>query len=291
MNAWPIAAMTNARCLLHCPLGVPGSGRVRYGAAMTLWRDGLLSEPQLEVYREAAAHDARDPAPILAERHLPPVPALPEASPLAGLYHALRDYLLALDHPGAAEVRTGLPPDPGRPSAPRSNGNTVVDRWLAPALATLDDGHLGLAQAIAAAAPLLEWQRYDAYPPDEIGPAFAEGHAFAPVLGDGAPFAADDFDMGLFLIAPGLLYRDHAHPAPELYAPLTGPHGWRFGADRPLVMKPAHMPVWNPPEQPHLTRVGSLPFLAIYVWTRDVTLPARILPATDWDRLEMLPDV
>ena len=70
-----------------------------------------------------------------------------------------------------------------------------------------------------------------------------------------------------------------------------GPHGWRFGADRPLVMKPAHMPVWNPPEQPHLTRVGPLPFLAIYVWTRDVTLPARILPSTDWDRLEMLPDV
>ena len=30
-------------------------------------------------------------------------------------------------------------------------------------------------------------------------------------------------------------------------APLTGPHGWRFGPRRPLTLESAHHPVWNPP--------------------------------------------
>ncbi len=57
--------------LIQAPLGEPGSGRVRYGAAMALYQAGKLSEAQLEVYREASAHDGRDPAFMLAERGLP----------------------------------------------------------------------------------------------------------------------------------------------------------------------------------------------------------------------------
>ncbi len=47
--------------------------------------------------------------------------------------------------------------------------------------------------------------------------------------------------MGLFVIAPHVLYRDHAHAAPELYLPLTGPHGWRF-APGPAQCPPAQCP-------------------------------------------------
>ncbi|MDZ7908534.1 MAG: dimethylsulfonioproprionate lyase family protein [Gemmobacter sp.] len=119
-------------------------------------------------------------------------------------------------------------------------------------------------------------------------PAFADGHAFASLLGEAAPIPAQDFDLGLFLIAPHVLYRDHAHAAPELYAPLTGPHGWRFGPGRPLVLKPAHQPVWNPPQRPHLTKVGALPFLCLFAWTREVNSPARVIPADDWPALEAL---
>ena len=106
------------------------------------------------------------------------------------------------------------------------------------------------------------------------------------LLGGEGPFAAHDFDLGLFLIAPDVLYRDHRHAAPELYAPLTGPHGWRFGTGRPLIVKPAHQPVWNPPNQPHLTKVGRVPFLCLFVWTKDVNKPADVIAANDWAMLE-----
>lgn len=274
--------MTDSAAFLHAPLGLPGSGRVRYGAAMALYQAGKISAEVLEVYRIAAAHDARDPFADLYDRGLP----VPE-HPLHQLYTAARDYLLTLDHPGAAEVRAGLPLDPGPlyPRPPRAN--PVADRWLNPALAAA--GPTALASAIRTAASLLDWVTYDAYPRNQIGEAFATGHAFASIRGEAAPFAARDFDLGIFLIAPHVLYRDHHHAAPELYAPLTGPHSWRFGPGQPLAVKPAHAPVWNPPHQPHLTKVGAVPFLCLFVWTRDVNQTAQVIPAEDWPDLEGTP--
>jgi hypothetical protein len=280
--------MTDPLALLHSPLGQPGSGRVRYGAAMALWREGRISDAVLEVYRIASAHDRRDPLAALREQGLaPPPPPIAETS-MKAFYSAARDYLLALDHPGAAEVRAGLPADPGPEHAVAAGRNAVVDRWLLPTVQALAETHPVLAGAISDAAAGLAWVTYDAYPRQLIGESFATGHAFASILGGDAPFAAKDFDLGIFLIAPGVLYRDHHHAAPELYAPLTGPHGWRFGSGRPVQVKPAHQPVWNPAFQPHLTKVGPTPFLCLFVWTRDVNEPAKVIPADDWDALETM---
>jgi len=278
--------MTGVLNLLHAPLGQPGSGRLRYGAAMALWRDGLISAEVLEVYRVASAHDARDPLDVLARLGLPLPPKPPVDLPTARLYGAARDYLLRLHHPGAEEVRAGLPADPGPGRVMTPRPNAVAERWLPEACRLLSASEPLLAGAIAAASGALSWITYDAYLRAAIGEDFAAGHCFASILGGDAPFAADDFELGLFLIAPNVLYRDHRHAAPELYAPLTGPHGWRFRPGRPLIVKPAHQPVWNPPHQPHLTKVGAVPFLSLFVWTRDVNETAQVIAADDWAMLE-----
>lgn len=255
---------------------------------MALWRAGEISADVLEVYREVSADDDRDPLAELNARGLPQ-PVLPD--PLRQFYALARDYVLAMDHPGAAEVRAGLPADPG-PVQPLVTGrNAVTEQWLAPALEALSKDHPALAQAIEAAADRLKWVTYDVYPRASIGEAFATGHAFASILGVASAFAAQDFELGLFLVAPHKVYRDHAHQAPELYAPLTGPHGWRFGPDQPLIVKPAHQPVWNPSLQSHLIKVGAVPFLSLFVWTKDVTVPAYVIAADDWADLESQPIV
>lgn len=280
--------MTDPLQFLNAPLGQPGSGRVRYGAAMELWRQGRISPDVLEVYRVASAHDARDPGQILAEQGLRPLETFMTETPLNTLYGVARDYVLTLDHPGAAEVRAGLPADPGPAQVMLWQENAVVSAWLDPALELVAKDQPDLAVALRAAMGDLKWITYDAYPRDEIGDDFANGHAYAAIMGGDAPFQRQDFELGLFLIAPHTLYRDHHHAAPELYAPLTGPHGWRFGTGRPLILKPAHQPVWNPAHQPHLTKVGAAPFLCLWVWTRDVNEIAQVIPADDWPELEVL---
>ncbi len=52
------------------------------------------------------------------------------------------------------------------------------------------------------------------------------------------------------------------------------------------MIRPAHQPVWNDPMAPHLTKVGWVPFLSLFGWTRDVAEPAVVLPATDWAELD-----
>ena len=275
--------------LLTRPAGIPGSGRARYAAAMTLHAAGALSAAQLEAYREASTSDDRDPALTLADRWL----AVPAPRPLAPddlllLLLVECDRLLAATAgAGVAEVRHALAPAFSQQSRPRPGPvNPLVAAHLPAALAALASADAALCSAIAGAAPHLSWITYDAYDPAEIGPDFPHGHAFASLVGEDAPFAARDFDLGLFLIAPRLLYRDHAHAAPELYLPLTGPHQWRFRPGGSFRSLPAFAPVWNPPEQPHATLTGDIPLLCLFAWTRNVNLPARILPADDWARYE-----
>lgn len=276
--------------LLRTGLGEPGSGRVRYGAAMALHRQGLIPDAVLEVYRIASADDGTDPRDLLTERGLP-MPALPADLPedrLRALLDAADRYIATLPGPGVAEVRAGIAGARTAACHPVTPvPNAVVAAHLPACLSPLSATHPDLAAAIAAAAPLLIWQTYDGYDPALIGPAFLRGHAYAVLVGQqDAPITSGDFDLGLFLIAPHVLYRDHHHLAPELYAPLTGPHGWRFAPHAPLMSKPAHEPVWNQPDAPHATKVGAVPFLCLYGWTRDTQSPAHVIPADDWAALE-----
>lgn len=194
---------------------------------------------------------------------------------VSALIQEIGRYLSNFDHAGVCAVRRGIEQWSGGPHM------DVVPRILPPcsflpaALANVPDK--ALARAIEEATPYLHWVTYDAYPRADIGEAFADGHAFASIIGEGAFRRADDFDLGLFVIAPNTLYRDHHHAAPELYAPLTGPHHWRFLPDKSFHSKPANEPVWNEPWAPHATLTGDAPFLCIFGWTRDVRIPAKVI--------------
>ncbi|MFN4140434.1 dimethylsulfonioproprionate lyase family protein [Aestuariivirga sp.] len=271
--------------------GERGSGLVRYGAAMVLHQEGTISAEQLECYRVASADDGLDPVLLLRERGLTaPATATTEPETLVrALVDAADAYCGSLAGPGIAEVRQGLArfkdgtytPAPGR-------ANAVVAEHMPTALQELAKSEAPLAGLLAAATPHLDWITYDLYDIEMIGEGFAASHAYCSIIGDNGSIRGADFDFGLFLIAPHVLYRDHRHAAPELYAPLTGPHGWRFRPGTPLILKHAHDPVWNEPFQPHLTKVGSSPFLCLFCWTRDTDKPAEVLPAPDWAELEAL---
>jgi Dimethlysulfonioproprionate lyase len=276
--------------LLGIEPGSPGSGRARYGRAMTLYAEGRISTAQLEAYRVAAADDRAGPGAVL-EAHGLAVPGDGPEAAVRGLIDGIARYLADLAGPGIGEVRDGLARWRDGPVTGFDGqaANRVVTTHLPDALSALAQTHTGFAAAIARAHPHLHWKTYDGYDPALIGDGFANGHTYASLIGeDASVIPAQDFDLGLFLIAPHVLYRDHCHAAPELYAPLTGPHGWRFGPDTPLTVLPAHAPVWNPPHRAHLTKVGPVPFLCLYVWTRDVQPLARVIPARDWPELEAL---
>jgi Dimethlysulfonioproprionate lyase len=206
---------------------------------------------------------------------------------------AVRDLIGEIDHylagltgelAGVTQVRRGIAAfghGPVRPVPPQPH---PACGYLDEALAA-SDAH-DLKHRIQVARALLHWTVYNLYPRAEIGERWPEAHAMVSLVGGDGFIPADDFELGLFLMAPQTLYRDHCHPAPELYVPMTGPHGWRFGPDTPWIEKPAHAPIWNEPNAIHATWVREVPFLCLYGWTRDVNAPAKVVPASDWDVLE-----
>lgn len=277
----------HARDLLQTPLGDPGSARLRYSAAMTLYQSGEISAEVLEVYRSCASLDGQNVQALLADYGLQS-PVAAEIA-LRDLLAAIDRYIVSLGGAWMPAVRQGIASASTTPVARLTPvPNPVAAQYLEIALKAASADLPGLVDAIRAAQPFLNWFTYGGYDPQLIGPDFPQGHAFTSIIGADAPIKVVDFDLGLFLIAPNVLYRDHHHAAPELYAPITGPHGWRFGVDAPLIIKPAHQPIWNAPFAPHLTKVGPVPFLCIFAWTRDVQGVAQVIPAPDWAVLEAL---
>ncbi len=196
-------------------------------------------------------------------------------------------YLGTLGGPGADEVQTALSRWKDGPVNVLSPRKTGLPDELATSLRLLNaDGYHSLASAIADAAAYLCWTTYDLYPRHEIGEAFATGHSFCSIVGKRCQIEAEGFDLGLFIIKPNTFYRDHRHAAPELYAPLTGPHGWRFAKGDALEWQQAHQPVWNAPYRHHATKTGPNPFLGIFGWTRDTQEAATVIACDDWAMLE-----
>jgi hypothetical protein len=205
---------------------------------------------------------------------------------ITALVEGIDAYLAGLQGQGVAAVRAGIAQwrlGAFRTIPPREHRFAGHLDGVTEDMARRGRGHL--AGAIADAASLLHWAPYDSYPRDLIGVDFADNHTFASIAVHRVSEASADFDFGLFIVGPDLLYRDHDHAAPELYVPLTGPHGFRFASGERLNWLPADTPVWNYPFRQHAIRTGPVPFLCIYAWTADVMQPARVIVEPDWAEL------
>ena len=132
-----------------------------------------------------------------------------------------------------------------------------------------------LAAAIAAAEDALRWLQSSTYTDEVLGEGFSASYGWAQIIGPDGFFPGDDFLLGLLMLGPGRHYRDHYHPAPELYWPLTSGSLWsRDGG--PFAEQPQGAVIWHPPMMMHATKTGEAPLLAVWSWTRDTGTPAKL---------------
>ena len=132
-----------------------------------------------------------------------------------------------------------------------------------------------LAAAIAAVEEGLQWRQSAAYSDSVLGEGFTANYGWAEIVGPNGFFPGDDFLLGLLMLGPGRHYRDHYHPAPELYWPLTSASLWSRDSG-PFVEWPQGGTIWHPPLTVHATRTGEMPLLAVWSWTRDTATSARL---------------
>lgn len=124
--------------------------------------------------------------------------------------------------------------------------------------------------------PLLKWQQSASYTDAVLGDGFTENYGWAQLIGPHGFFHGDDFLLGVLMLGPHRHYRDHNHPAPELYWPLTSGSHWRCTPDD-FVEKSAGDIIWHEPFQIHATKTFEQPMLAVWAWTKNVATPARLV--------------
>ena len=79
-----------------------------------------------------------------------------------------------------------------------------------------------LGASIAQASHLFMWRQNPNYNAANMGPAFMAGYGYVEFAGPKeALFHAPDIRVGLLLLGSRLHYPAHAHPAEEIYHPLT----------------------------------------------------------------------
>ena len=150
-------------------------------------------------------------------------------------------------------------------------------------------GLSGLAEALRKALPYLQWRvdkgtYYEANA--DVGKGYRDGNMHCELIGpNGSAYHHDDFTLGLFFLRPHVLYRDHAHRAPELYLTLMDPSGWRFNGGEWQDV-PSGTVIWNAPDVAHATRVYETPFFSVYSWTRDIKSKCRVVLRDDWLEIE-----
>ena len=159
------------------------------------------------------------------------------------------------------------------------------------AIAQIDDNQFAaLKTALIAAKDHLHWKiddgEYYANGAD-VGEGYKAGNMHTLLMGpENAVVTSDKYLLGLFLLAPRTLYRDHKHLAPELYVTLTGPSAWRFELGEWEEHK-AGSRLFNPSYVVHATRVDETPFLALFAWELGATPSiCSVVNVGDWGEIE-----
>ncbi len=133
-----------------------------------------------------------------------------------------------------------------------------------------------LGAAIARAAPLFRWRQNPNYNAANMGAAFMAGYAYVEFAGPNeALFHAPGIRVGLLLLGPRLHYPAHAHPAEEIYHPLTDGGLWRRGREDWRAV-PAGRAIHHPSMTEHETKAGGSTLLALYCWRGNTATEARL---------------
>ena len=139
----------------------------------------------------------------------------------------------------------------------------VLRHWqTAAARADAIDAELG--GALSALSSHFKWRQNPNYVRDPPSEVFLDGYGYAVIAGSGGLMPAK-IALGVLILAPGILYPAHAHPAEEVYLVLDQTsrwwregEGWQEGLPGALIH--------HPPNLAHAMQAGSMPLCAVYLW-------------------------
>ena len=162
------------------------------------------------------------------------------------------------------------------PPNPETATRLPVCAHLSAAIASAQGGRLAaIADQFERWETGARWRQNPNYTVDTMGPNFMANYGYAELVGHDRPWESAAIAVGFLLLGPGAHYSMHHHPAAEVYHVVSGVAEWRQGSGAPAT-KPVGAAIYHAPKVKHETRVLGEPCLALYCWTGDIRIPARL---------------
>lgn len=187
--------------------------------------------------------------------------ALPESNTQMtdGSSQAANDWLRRIiDDLRGARTQAHTPTPNDMPSAAGTHLDRLVDSMPASPL----------AKAVRPLLDRLVWYRI--FEDERIDASLADGLNAAQIVGRRGILSCEGPFMGLFLLAPRIVYPLHQHSALEIYHVLSGEVSIRHGRTRPAQRIVAGRHSITPPHQVHELSTDDTPCLIAYVWTGEI---------------------
>ena len=200
--------------------------------------------------------------------HYRAVPAGASAAPLLSQVAARAAACTTVDMAAASGVR-----------------KPVARHLTALAATCTDDAPLSaVLRCFLAIEPKADWQQNSNYTAASIGRSFLDGYGYVEILGPGRVIDCAHVRLGFLLLAPGLTYPEHAHPAEEVYHVVAGTAEWwqddASGDGEPgWQPKPPGAMIHHRRHVRHAMRTSGEPLLALYAWGGDIG-PSAALSAS-----------
>ena len=131
-----------------------------------------------------------------------------------------------------------------------------------------------LAAALAELSRSFAWRQNPNYVRRPPGPEFLSGYGYAVIAGPGG-LAPAAIAVGVLLLAPGILYPAHAHPAEEIYLVLDAASRWQRRSE-PWREGIGGAAIHHPPHVAHAMQAGEAPLCALYLWRGDLATNAAL---------------
>ena len=106
--------------------------------------------------------------------------------------------------------------------------------------------------------------------------------ACASLAGPAGTVRTDDVALGLFLLGPNTIYREHAHRLDEIYYVLAGSAEWGFDREDNRQTFELGAIVHTAPDQRHDIRTGPEPIRCAYTWTKGPAAPTYHRSGRPW---------
>jgi mannose-6-phosphate isomerase-like protein (cupin superfamily) len=159
---------------------------------------------------------------------------------------------------------------------PETPSRLPIAHLLPAAILSAGRGPLAaIADAFASYERGAQWRQNPNYTAANIGQRFLANYGYVELVGRGRPWESSELAVGFLLLGPRTHYPAHRHPAAEVYHAVSGVAAWRSG-EEPIVEHAVGSAIYHAPHIVHETRAGTEPLLALYCWTGDIGVAARL---------------